>query len=298
MRDIVKASRRPRRFARATGTAASQGFRAQGRAASPVARGAPHRHATRSLPKTLGSRLYESILRTFGIRPVWTGHMRRRRFIGFGIATIVAAGTLLPEPAAGACPVFPAEGELDFLVLRRGVVIGTHRIRFAREAGRFVVRSDIEFETTPPGPPGAAPARYVHHAEEVWVGGWLHAVVSDTDDDGRRTRLRAERRDGIFQGAINGSAFTVSGYIIPSSLWHRDTRFSETLFDTVDGRLKIVRPRFIGRDRVPGPGGRVEAKHYALVGELRRELWYGLDCGLVRAAWRARDGARIVLEAR
>ncbi len=52
-----------RRFARATGTAVSQGFRA----ASPVARDAPHRHATRSLPKTLGSRLYESLLRTFGI---------------------------------------------------------------------------------------------------------------------------------------------------------------------------------------------------------------------------------------
>ncbi len=47
--------------------AASQGFRAPGRAASPAARDAPHRHATRSLPKALGSRLYESILRTFGI---------------------------------------------------------------------------------------------------------------------------------------------------------------------------------------------------------------------------------------
>jgi homogentisate 1,2-dioxygenase len=32
-----------------------------------MARDAPHRRATRSLPKTLGSRLYESILRTFGI---------------------------------------------------------------------------------------------------------------------------------------------------------------------------------------------------------------------------------------
>ncbi len=221
--------------------------------------------------------------------------MRRRRFLELGIATVVAAASLLPRPAAGACPVFPADGELDFLVLRHGVAIGSHRIRFARAAGRFVVRSDIEFETAPPGAP---PARYVHHAEEVWVGGWLHAVVSDTDDDGRRYRLRAERRDGVFQGTINGSAFTASGYLIPSSLWHRDTPASEALFDVVDGRLKVVHPRFLGRERVPGPGGRVEAKHYALVGELSRELWYGLDCGLVRAAWRARDGSRIVLEPR
>ncbi len=70
------------------------------------------------------------------------------------------------------------------------------------------------------------------------------------------------------------------------------------LFDVIDGRLKVVHPRLIGRDRVPGPGGRVEANHYALVGALPRELWYGLDCGLVRAARRARDGARLVLEPR
>ena len=121
--------------------------------------------------------------------------MRRRRFLVFGIAALAAS--LLPGPAARACPVFPADGELDFLVLRHGVAIGSHRIRFARAAGRFVVRSDIEFETAPPGaPPGAPLARYVHHAEEVWVGGWLHAVVSDTDDDGRRTRLRAEAMPG------------------------------------------------------------------------------------------------------
>ncbi len=37
------------------------------RAASRMARGAPHRHATRSLPKALGSRLYGPLLRTFGI---------------------------------------------------------------------------------------------------------------------------------------------------------------------------------------------------------------------------------------
>ncbi len=52
-----------RRFACPTGTAASQGFRAASRMASD----APHRHATRSWPKALGNRLYESLSRTFGI---------------------------------------------------------------------------------------------------------------------------------------------------------------------------------------------------------------------------------------
>lgn len=220
--------------------------------------------------------------------------MERRRFLELGAATL-AGGALLPAAAARACPVFPADGTLEFLVLRHGAVIGTHRICFARQAGRFLVRSDVEIET---GLPGVPLAHYVHHAEETWVDGWLYAVVSDTDDDGRLYRLRAERRDGIFQGTINGAAFTVSGYIIPSSLWHRDTTASEALFDIVDARVKVVRPQLIGRDRVPGPDGRVEARHYALRGELPRELWYDLDCGLVRVAWLVRDGSQIVLEPR
>ena len=62
------ASSRPcdalRRAAWPTETAAFQGFRTALRAA----RDAPHRHAPRALPKTLGNRLYESILRTFGIK--------------------------------------------------------------------------------------------------------------------------------------------------------------------------------------------------------------------------------------
>ncbi len=219
--------------------------------------------------------------------------MQRRRLLQLTGAAL--AGALLPGARAQACRVFPPDGEVDFMALRHGRVVGRHRIRFSRAGGRFVVRSDVEIET---GPPGAPLFRFVHHAEEVWVDGWLHAVVSDTEDDGRRYRLRAERRDGIFQGIVNGMAFTVSGYIIPSSLWHRDTPASETLFDTVDGMVKAVGPQLVGRERVPVGGKPVEAKHYALRGQIQRDLWYDADCNLVRVAWRARDGSEIALEPR
>ncbi len=217
------------------------------------------------------------------------------KFTGAALAGALLPGALLPLGAAQACRVFPPDGETDFMALRHGRVVGRHRIRFARAGGRFVVRSDVEIET---GRPGARRFRFVHHAEEVWVDGWLHGVVSDTEDDGRRYRLRAERRDGIFQGIVDGLAFTVSGYIIPSSLWHRDTPASEALFDTVDGMVKVVVPRLVGRERVPVGGEPVEAKHYRLRGQIRRDLWYDADCNLVRVAWRARDGSEIVLEPR
>ena len=219
--------------------------------------------------------------------------MERRRLLQLSGAALATA--LLPAGPARADRVFPPDGEVDFMALRHGKVIGAHRIRFSRGNGRFVVRSDIEIEIRLLGAPLY---RFVHHAEEAWVEGWLHAVVSDTDDDGRLYRLRAERRDGIFGGTVNGAAFTVSGYIIPTSLWHRDTPASEALFDTVDARVKVVRPRLVGSERVPVKGKPVEATHHALRGAFQRDLWYDADCNLVRVAWLARDGSEIALEPR
>lgn len=205
------------------------------------------------------------------------------------------AADLLPAPAVSACRIFPPDGEIDFLALRHGRVVGRHRIRFARKGGRFTARSDVEVEV---GPAGALMFRFIHHAEEVWRDGWLSAVVSDTNDDGWLYRVRAERRGGIFGGTVNGRGFTVSGYLIPTSLWHHDTVAVEALFDTVDARVKLVRARRLGRDRVPVAGRPVSAERYALVGEIARDLWYDADCGLVRAGFLLRDGSRIVLEPR
>lgn len=204
--------------------------------------------------------------------------------------------------AASACEIFPPDGGRHFLILRQGQVVGHHRIAFSRPAPSaagptrqedFVVRSDVEIRA---GLLGTTTYLFTHHAEETWRDGWLHALISDTDDEGRRYRVRAERRQGIFAGAVNGAAFTVSGYIVPSSLWHHDTIASEALLDTTDGRVKIVRARLLGEEEVSVAGRSVAARHYALEGQIQRQLWYDDACRLVRAAYLARDGTWLTLE--
>ena len=211
----------------------------------------------------------------------------------FGLASGAFVALLLPSRRAMAKRVFPADGEVEFVARRQGSVAGGHRIRFSRAAGAFTVRSDIVLDVRT----GGAPLRrFVHHAEEVWRDGWLDAVVSDTDDDGRRFQVRAAREADIFTGTVNGAAFTVSGYIIPSSLWHRDTPDSQALFDTVDGRVKIVRGELVGREDVPVGGTTTTAQHFTITGGITRDLWYDADCRLVRIALPGRDGVPIVFE--
>lgn len=210
------------------------------------------------------------------------------------MAMLAGAGAALVLPArARAERVFPAAGRVDFAGRRQGAKAGTYRFRFAQQPGRFTVRTDIDLDVRA----GAAPLwRYVHHAEEVWRDGWLDAVVADTDDDGRRFQVRAEREAGIFTGTVNGAAFTVSGYIIPASLWHRDTPDSEILFDTVDGRVKVVRSTLLGSENVPVGKTTVSSRHYAITGEIVRDVWYDTECSLVRIVLPGRDGVPIVFE--
>ena len=215
------------------------------------------------------------------------------RRAAIGLAGSAFAALFLPPRRAVAKRVFPASGEVEFVARRQGRVVGFHRFRFAREPGAFIVRSDIALDVRTGG---ATLWRFVHHTEEIWRGGWLDAVVSDTDNDGRRFQVRAAREDGIFTGTVNGAAFTVSGYIIPSSLWHRDTTDSQTLFDTVDGRVKVVRSELIGREDVPASGASLSARHFAITGSLTRDIWYDDDCRLVRIAWSGRDGVPVVFE--
>jgi len=220
--------------------------------------------------------------------------MKRRDFL-LVTGGMAAVGAFPGAASAAACRLFPADGARAFQALHRGEAVGRHRIEFTRDGGDFFVRTDVDIALGG----GAAPGyRFVHRAEEVWRGGWLDALVSDTDDDGRLHTLRARRREGIFGGRANGADFTLSGYIIPSSLWHHDTIAVRSLFDTVDGRVKIVRARAVGREEIPVAGKPVPARHYVLSGQIWRELWYDDECRLVRTAFLARHESRIVLEMR
>lgn len=194
---------------------------------------------------------------------------------------------------AGACELFPKQDGWRFLVLRHGNVIGEHLFTFSRRNGDFVVEVAIDIAVDLLG---VTLFRFTHRAEEVWRDGWLHSLVSATDDDGTLWRLESERRDGALRGTVNDVGFDVSGFVIPASLWHRDTPKTQVLFGTIDGRVKVVKSEALGEEPVTAGGRQVQARHWRLTGQLERDVWYGPDCGIARVTFPARDGSLITLE--
>ncbi|MDX1709935.1 MAG: DUF6134 family protein [Rhodovibrionaceae bacterium] len=212
-----------------------------------------------------------------------------------GVSFAAAPGLGSGVARAAFCRIWQPPGTVEFTVYREGDEVGHHRVVYAREGPDYVVRTDIGIEVEALGLPIF---RFTHKAEEVWREGWLHALTSDTNDDGTEHSVRAERNaEGIFEMLADGRyKRTIAGYIIPSSLWHRDTIHSQGLLDTIDGHVKLVQTYWIGERDVTFQGERVEARGYAVVGEINRKVWYDESCQLVRAAFLARDGSEIVLE--
>lgn len=176
--------------------------------------------------------------------------------------------------------LFPADVTDRYVAWQGARAVGRQEIVFTREPGRFVVDAKVGMQFVAPG---IGDVSYEHESREAWETGWLHSFDSRTRIDGRVQEVHAERRN--FALMVNGSEvspFQVTTYVVPSNLWHRDSRLVEAFIDVESGNIRFVRPRYAGRETLQQSGGVVQAHHYTIRGQMVREAWYDADCVLVR----------------
>jgi len=203
--------------------------------------------------------------------------MRRRRFLT-GSAALVGTG-LAPTPAM-ARRLFPADLTDRYVAWLGDRAVGEQEISFKRASGRFIVQVKIALQFTAPE---AGDVSYAHESQEVWQTGRLHGLTSQTHIDGRAQTVTAQRQSGALM--VDGSEvnpFQVTTYLVPSSLWHRDSRLVDVFLDVESGGVLFVRPRYAGKETLHQGGGEVDAHRYTIRGQLNRESWYDADCVLVR----------------
>jgi hypothetical protein len=203
--------------------------------------------------------------------------MKRRRYLS-GSAAVAGIG-LAPAPSM-ARRLFPADVTDRYVAWQDERAVGQQEISFKRERGQFVVHVKMG---TRFAAPGVTDASYAHESREVWQTGWLHGLTSRTHVDGRVQTVEAERQSGSLM--VNGSEvmpFQVSTYLVPSSLWHRDSRLVDAFLDVEKGGVLFVRPRYVGKEVLRQGGRELQAHRYSIRGQLNRESWYDADCVLVR----------------
>ena len=205
------------------------------------------------------------------------------------LSTVVLAAPLAVLFCAVAAQA-KAPDSLRFTVLRNGEAVGHHTLAFRNDPKGL----DVTIDTDVVVKIAIIPVyRFEHHDEEVWQNNRLVALSSTTNDDGTHHRLKVSADEGGLAVRGDDKPSRLPPAILPASLWNPATVGQATLLNTLDGRTMAVHVADLGDETVSVHGQPRPARHYAVTGDLAREVWYDADGTLVQVRFKAKDDSDI-----
>ncbi|WP_395020353.1 DUF6134 family protein [Dongia sp.] len=211
------------------------------------------------------------------------------------LALLAACGLLLLSARIGAAqdaPAWPGRlGAYVFEVTRDGDPIGTQTVTLKQDGEKLIVTTESAIAVRMLG---------------ITVYR-MHQVLTDIYQDNRLIEVAAETKDpeGLRAGKITREGDRWTGKI---GRQHRDfecgCEVSSTMFQmaVLKGakmieasplELRSVSIEDKGPETLDLPEGRVETRHFAVTGEIEREVWYDPAGNLVSARQRGSDGSLI-----
>ena len=196
----------------------------------------------------------------------------------------------LPSEAPNALPVPPSD-RMAFQLLRRGTVIGTHALDFARTGDmlRVTIAVDVVVRFL-----GLPIVRYTHHNVETWDRARLVGLSAVTDRNGEHLQMGADMTQAGL--AVHGSR--TRPYIAPpdalgTTYWNARMLLGP-MIGTQDGQLVHPAVSEIGLTRVPTVAGQeVECRKFTLRGRINSDVWYDLDGAWTSMSFAVTDGSLI-----
>lgn len=209
------------------------------------------------------------------------------------LGMLVALAVAWPAGAAGndiALATFPPAGRLDYKVFRDGDEVGAQSVEFMRRDDLLTVKTHVKIVVTVLAIPVY---RFTHDAEEQWRNGQLVHFASKSNDDGEPRDVVLDLVGDRLKGTYNGRTLDFPGDMILASLWHPDTIHQTVLLDPIKGRDRQVTVSDKGQETIKIRGQQLSAHHYALRGQVVRDVWYGPDGQVVQVHFPAKDDSEI-----
>jgi hypothetical protein len=146
---------------------------------------------------------------------------------------------------------------------------------------------------------GVTAFRFVMQCDEDWADGQLVALRTRADDDGKKRSVDLRQGDGsqpqLLRVSYNGRASTVPAGVMPTSLWNPDTVAQTELVDVLNGKTRNVIVTQRGAETLQIGGRPIQAQHYAIRGDIERDIWYAPDGQLLKVTFAAKDGSQVVV---
>ena len=230
----------------------------------------------------------------------WSGIMRIIVLLA-AVLSLAASSALAQSASTTATPdteprvelaAFPQPGKLTYAVIRDGDKIGSQIVEFQRNGDQLLVLTSVKIEVTLLG---ITIYRFVHRSEEEWKGGELARLTSNTDDDGDKRVVDLRLVDGKLKGDYNGQAKEFPLGMIPATFWHPASMKQTKLLDQVKARNRQITVKDLGTETITAQGKKIEARHFSVTGQIKREIWYGPDGRLEKLEFEGKDGSEIVM---
>jgi hypothetical protein len=204
------------------------------------------------------------------------------------------AAAALAARRATAAPAIPKDAALTFRMVRHGDEIGTHTVTFERAGDALTVHIAVDATVTFVSIPIV---RYRHRAVETWQGTTLVGVTGETDKNGQRGWVKAERTDaGLVVTGSQTARYVAGDTAIPTSYWNK-RMLSGKMISLEDGVLLSPKVADLRADSIRLASGRmIAANHYALTGAFAVDLWYDTAETWAGMAMTVADGSEVRYE--
>jgi len=179
---------------------------------------------------------------------------------------------------------------LTFAVHRNGEPIGRHTLAFQQSGSDLMVSTTIDFAVKVLG---ITAYRYSHRGQEVWAGDAFQSAFTQTDDNGTKYTVRAQRTaNGIDVQRPSGREVMPAG-TLPTSHWNVRQIGQTTLLNTQNGAQAHIQVTPLGRDKVKTASGWIDANHYRYSGDVTKDQWFDDRGRWVKTTFKASDGSTI-----
>jgi len=193
-------------------------------------------------------------------------------------------------------PQLASAETLSYSILKEGEPIGKETYTLQRDGDHIVLQLSVESKVHIL----FLDFTYRHHRAENWTGDHLDKLVADTDDDGSKHHVEAK---GTETGGItltsDGKTLSVPADAFPLSMWRKAMIGHSTLFavESDDTPYHVV-IKDAGPETLIIGGQKIDCEHYAMTGDVDRELWYDAAGLLAKVSFRRRGfGISIVRDA-
>jgi hypothetical protein len=207
---------------------------------------------------------------------------------------MIAGGAVMAMPAFAGLIAAPPGRSLEFHVVRKGSVIGTHVLTFEGQGDDLTVRVAVDLAV------GLGPItlfRYTHRAVETWRNGQVVSLETTTNDDGTHHKVTGRRTDaGLVVEGTKAARYNAPDNALPATHWNRKM-LDGPMINTEDGRLMHPNVQSVGTDAIPtAGGGTINASHFAMSGDALLDTWYDATSNWAGISFKAGDGSVVHYE--